>query len=461
MIEENELQKTAVASHGVRGEDSIRPAHTEAQHKESTYEEERALTKYLMEKVCERANLNRAYQKVVANGGSAGVDKMTTKDLLGWLKLNKTEFVESLRNGTYKPKPVKGVKIPKAGGGTRQLGVPTVVDRLVQQAILQVLEPILDPSFSQSSFGFRPKRSAHQALQRASKYVGRGNQYVVDLDLEKFFDRVNHDTLMARLAKRIEDKFLLKIVRKFLQAGMMESGVVIERREGTPQGGPLSPLLANLLLDDLDKELERRNHKFCRYADDCNIYVQSERAGKRVMASVKKFLEEKLKLRVNEKKSAVAKVYERKFLGYRLLAEGHLTIAPESLKRAMERICEITSRKRGKALESIIEELNKFTRGWVSYFSLAKAQYNLKRMDQWIRRKLRCYRIRQCKSRSAVIRLLIALGVGEKRAQGVNYGARWWRNSCAPAVEAGLSQRWLQEFGLLNLEEWYLELKSR
>jgi len=413
-----------------------------------------------MENICDRANLFRAYKRVVANKGSAGVDGMTTEELLEWLKASSEKLVSSLLEASYQPKPVKGVKIPKPGGGARQLGVPTVVDRLVQQAFLQVLEPILDPTFSGSSYGFRPKRSAHQALHRASEYVASGNLIVVDLDLEKFFDRVNHDILMSRLAKRIEDKRVLKIIRQFLSAGMMENGVVMEREEGTPQGGPLSPLLANLLLDDLDKELERRGHKFCRYADDCNIYVRTKVAGERVMESVTKFLQEKLKLKVNQEKSAVAFVGERKFLGYRILAGGKLSIAPASFKRAKDRIRKITRRNRGKALKSILEELNEFTRGWVTYFRHAKAKKHLQEMDEWIRHKLRCYRLKQCKRRHTMIEFLKSLGVYAGGAQIISGGNRWWYASNLAAAKAGMSIKWFQELGLLGLEERYLRLQT-
>lgn len=279
------------------------------------------LTDHLMEQVVDRHNLNRAYFRVLTNKGSAGVDGMTVDSLLDWCRANSQALRDSLLDGSYRPSPVKGVAIPKPGGGKRQLGIPTVVDRLVQQAILQVLDPILDPKFSESSYGFRPGRGAHDALASAGQHVSDGYVYVVDLDLEKFFDRVNHDILMARLARHVKDKRLLKIVRSFLTAGMMHHGVVHDRSEGTPQGGPLSPLLANLMLDDLDKELESRGHRFARYADDCNIYVQSRKAGERVMGSVREFIEKKLKLRVNEEKSAVAMVSERSFLGYRLFQQ--------------------------------------------------------------------------------------------------------------------------------------------
>lgn len=291
--------------------------------------DDKTLTEHLMEKICDSSNLNRAYKRVKANKGAAGVDGMTVDDLFTWIAEHKKSLIESLIKGTYQPKPVLGVEIPKPGKnkGFRQLGIPCVVDRLVQQAILQVLEPIFDPTFSESSYGFRPGRSAHQALKRAREYVREGYEIVVDIDAEKFFDRVNHDRLMFSLSKRIGDKRLLKIIRRFLEAGMMKQGVCIEREEGLSQGGPLSPLLSNLVLDELDKELECRRHKFCRYGDDCNIYVKSLRSGERVLKSIKQFLEKNLKLKVNETKSACAFVGERQFLGYRLLGEGKLVIA--------------------------------------------------------------------------------------------------------------------------------------
>jgi RNA-directed DNA polymerase len=305
----------------------------------------RALTSQLMEQVVKPDNLNQAYARVVANKGSPGIDGMRVGQLAGWIKRHRQTFIASLLDGSFEPQPVRGVKIPKPGGGIRQLGIPTVIDRLVQQAFLQVLTPILDPTFSPCSYGFRPGKSAHEALHAAREYVAEGYTTVVDIDLEKFFDRVNHDVLMNRLGRHVGDKRMLKIIGRFLRAGLMNDGVgsaspgvCTSREEGTPQGGPLSPLLANRMLDDLDKELQKRGHRFCRYADDCNIYVQSIKAGERVMASVTKFLEEKLHLRVNRLKSAVAHVSERKFLGHRLLSGGRLGIAPQSLKRARERL---------------------------------------------------------------------------------------------------------------------------
>jgi len=314
------------------------PVLTEEWNASAAIARRRTQTSHVMEQVVDPDNLNRAYQRVVANKGSPGPDGMTVGQLGDWARRHKQEFIGSLLDGSYQPTAVKGVKIPKPGGGQRQLGIPTVKDRLVQQALLQVLTPLLDPTFSPSSYGFRPQRSAHDALRKAKAYVAEGYSIVVDIDLEKFFDRVNHDVLMNRLGRHVGDKRMLALIGRFLRAGLMDNGVCLEREEGTPQGGPLSPLLANLMLDDLDKELEMRGHRFCRYADDCNIYVQSLKAGARVMASVSEFLEKKLKLRVNAGKSAVAHVSERKFLGHRLLSGGRLGLAPGSLKRARERL---------------------------------------------------------------------------------------------------------------------------
>ena len=405
-------------------------------------------------------NLNRAYRRVKTNRGSPGVDGMTVGELRVWLVAQREEFIASLLDGSYRPREVRGVEIPKPAGRVRQLGIPTVVDRLVQQAILQVLDPMLDPTFSESSYGFRPGRSAHQALLKASEYVAEGHTIVVDMDLEKFFDRVNHDVLMGRLARRIDDKRLLRIIRRFLEAGIMRQGVVVKRSEGTPQGGPLSPLLANLLLDEVDKELERRGHRFCRYADDLNVYVRSAAAGHRVMASLTRFVEKRLRLRVNRAKSAVAHVQERKFLGYRLLAGGRLAIAPQSLTRAKERIREITRRSRGIRLERMISELNRFLRGWVTYFRFASAKKHLERMDSWIRRRLRCVRLKQRKRGRSVTGFLISLGVPPWQARRLGGSRRgWWRMAGSPQANEAMSNRWFREQGLVNLPGQYLELQ--
>ena len=418
---------------------------------------QRALTDQLMEQVCDPKNLIRAYRRVRANKGKPGVDGMTVHELANWLRQNHGALTTSLLDGTYRPQPVRGVQIPKPGGGQRQLGIPVAVDRLVQQAILQVLNPILDPTFSNSSYGFRPGRDAHMALEQARKYVAQeGREIVVDLDLEKFFDRVNHDILMSRLARRIGDKRLLRIIRRFLQAGMMQDGVCVARDEGTPQGGPLSPLLANVLLDDLDQELERRGHRFCRYADDCNIYVRSLAAGQRVMESVVQFLEGKLRLRVNREKSAVAPVGERKFLGHRLLLNGKLGISPKSVKRAKEKIRQITRRNRGVSLAQVIVELNRFLVGWLNYYRYAACRFELQCLDEWIRRKLRCYRLKQCKRGKAIARLLQRLGASPSLARRVaSSGKGWWRLSLTHAAHQAMSQEWFAAQELVNLVQKY------
>lgn len=420
----------------------------------------RALTVKLMEEVTGRDNLNRAYRQVRANKGAAGVDGLTVTDLPAWIATHKDELIASLLDGTYQPQPVRGVEIPKPGGGVRQLGIPTVVDRLVQQAILQVLEKILDPTFSTSSFGFRPGRGAHDALAQASRYVSAGRPIVVDLDLEKFFDRVNHDILLARLARRIGDKRLLRLIRRFLEAGLLQHGVCVERHEGTPQGGPLSPLLANLLLDDLDRELERRGHAFCRYADDCNIYVRSQAAGERVLASVTRYLEEHLQLRVNRTKSAVAHVSERKFLGHRLLGDGTQTIAPKSLERARDRIRAITRRNRGVSFTQVVRELNSFLTGWVTYFRHAKAKRHLAALGQWVRHKLRCVRLKQRKRATAIADFLQGLGVPWDRCwTTAACGKGWWRTAQSPAAQEGMNTAWFQAQGLVDPLTRYLQLQ--
>jgi RNA-directed DNA polymerase len=414
--------------------------------------QQRALTQDLMERIVLPSNLNAAYRRVKANKGSAGIDGMTVAELSPWLSTHKGQLIEQLVTGTYKPCHIKGVPIPKPTGGMRQLGIPTVVDRLVQQAILQVLEPILDSTFSPASHGFRPRHSAHTALKQAQDYVASGHEIVVDMDLEKFFDRVNHDVLMSRLCRWIGDKRLLRIIRRFLESGMLQEGVKIRRVEGTPQGGPLSPLLANLLLDDLDKELERRGHRFCRYADDCNIYVRTKRSGERVMQSVTRFLENKLRLRVNQAKSAIAHVQERKFLGYRLFQEGRLGIAPASLKRVKDRVRQITRRNRGVRLSTVIRELNEYLTGWVTYFCYAKCKKQLKQLDAWLRRKVRCYRLKQRKRAKPIASFLMAQGVPEWRSWILaSSGKGWWRMSGSPSSNEAMPIQWFHKVGMINL----------
>lgn len=433
----------------------------EEQQSFTAVEQQRALTQNLMERVVFPSNLNAAYRRVMANKGSAGIDGMTVADLSPWLRSHKRQLIEQLVTGTYKPCQIKGVQIPKPTGGMRQLGIPTVVDRLVQQAILQVVEPILDSTFSPGSHGFRLKRSAHTALKQAQDHVASGHEIVVDMDLEKFFDRVNHDVLMSRLNRWIGDKRLLRTIRRFLEAGMLQDGVKIRRVEGTPQGGPLSPLLANLLLDDLDKELERRGHRFCRYADDCNIYVRTKRAGERVMQSITHFLEKKLRLRVNQAKSAVAHVQERKFLGYRLLTGGRLGIAPASLKRVKERIGQITRRNRAVSMRKVILELNEYLTGWVTYFRLAQCKSHLQHLDQWLRRKVRCYRLKQRKRAKPIADFLMEQGVPEWRSWLLALsGKGWWRMAGSPQASEAMPIQWFQKMGLINLTNRYLLLNS-
>ncbi|MGD2144578.1 MAG: group II intron reverse transcriptase/maturase [Anaerolineae bacterium] len=447
--------------HGDSGEGGPGTATREEGQAATASNRERALTSRLMEKVCERENLNLAYKRVKANKGAPGIDGMTVEELYGWIKENKEELITTLLEGSYEPQPVKRVEVPKPSGGTQELGIPTVVDRMVQQAILRVLDPILDPTFSESSYGFRRGRNAHQALKRATEYVEEGREVVVDFDIAKFFDRVNHDVLMARVARHVEDKRLLHIIRRFLEAGVMRNGVCIRRYEGTPQGGPLSPLSANLVLDDLDKELERRGHCFCRYADDCNIYVRTKRAGERVMGSVIRFLEERLRLRVNLEKSAVAYVEERQFLGYRLLRGGRLGIAPRSLARAKQRIRAITRRNRGVSLGRMIQELNAFVSGWVTYFRHAACKTALQRLDGWIRRKLRCVRLKQCKRPKAIAKFLKWLGVpGWSARQLAGTGRGWWRKAGTPQAHQAMSTAWFRAQGLTSLSEKHAALQS-
>lgn len=441
---------------GARGDGGIGTAACGERQGSAVSESKRALAMHLMARIADRANLLDAYRKVKRNKGAPGVDGMTVDDLGDWLRAHHGALVQSLLDGSYQPQPVRRKEIPKPGGGMRQLGIPTVVDRLVQQAILQVLEPHIDPTFSESSYGFRRGRGAHDALHAAAGYVAEGRVIVVDLDLEKFFDRVNHDVLMARLARRIGDKDLLRIIRRFLEAGIMADGVCVRRYEGTPQGGPLSPLLANLLLDDLDKELERRGHCFCRYADDCNIYVASRKAGERVMSSVVQFLEKKLRLRVNREKSAVAHVEERKFLGYRLLRGGRLGVAPKSVERMKNRVRCITKRNRGVSFARVVSELRSFLRGWLTYFRHAQCRSLLRELDGWIRHKLRCYRLKQCKRVKTIHDFLHRLGVPGWRAWTTALsGKGWWRLSGAPSVHEAMNLQWFQTQGHTSLTHQY------
>lgn len=424
-------------------------------------EHQRALTQNLMERIVSPSNLNTAYKRVKSNKGSPGIDGMTVEDLRDWFVDHKDQLIVQLLAGTYQPQPIRGVRIPKPNGGMRQLGIPTVLDRFAQQAILQILGPILDSTFSDSSHGFRPKRGAHTALKEAQRHVSEGYTIVVDIDIEKFFDHVNHDILMSRLSRWIGDKRLLRIIRRFLKSGMMQEGVCIRRIEGTPQGGPLSPLMANLLLDDLDKELEKRGHRFCRYADDSNIYVRTKKAGVRVMYSVTRFLEQKLRLKVNTSKSAVDFIANRKFLGYRLLPGGRLGISPESLKGVKVRIRQMTRRNRGVSLGRVLRALNEYLGGWVTYYRYAQCRNHLQRLDEWIRRKLRCYRLKQRKRTKAIADFLMEQGVPEWRSWLLALsGKGWWRMSGSPQANEAMPIKWFEDIGLISLTNRYMTLTN-
>jgi RNA-directed DNA polymerase len=409
----------------------------------------------LMEAVVERENMKRAYHRVFANKGSAGVDGMAVGDLRGYLVENWLCIKEELLSGQYQPRPVLGVEIPKPGGkGMRQLGIPTVLDRLIQQALNQVLQPIFDPGFSESSYGFRPGRSAHQAVKKAREYVSEGRRWVVDMDLEKFFDRVNHDMLMVRVSRKIKDKRILTLIRCYLTSGMMSGGLVSQRTEGTPQGGPLSPLLSNILLDDLDKELERRGHKFCRYADDANVYVGTKRSGERVLSSLTRFLAKQLGLKVNQEKSAVDRPWNRKFLGYSLTfhRKPRLKVAKASIERLKGKLREMFRRGRGHALRRVIDDLNPVLKGWMVYFRLTEVRGVLEELDSWIRRKLRCVLWRQWKRSFTRAKNLMKRGIAEKRAwkSATNGRGPWW-NSGASHMNEAFPRRFFDKYNLPSL----------
>src|SRR3989440_6256605 len=412
-----------------------------------------ASTNRLMEEICERENLKQALQQVKANKGSAGVDAMTVGEITDSLKQHWPAIREQLLSGTYEPKPVRRVEIPKPDGGVRKLGIPTVLDRLIQQAVMQVLQRQWDSTFSDHSYGFRPGRSAHQAVAQAQEYIAAGYGWVIDLDLEKFFDRVNHDKLMGQIAKRVEDKRLLKLIRAFLNAGVMENGLVSPSVEGTPQGGPLSPLLSNLVLDELDRELERRSHRFVRYADDCNIYVRSERAGQRVMESITRFITQKLKLKVNEAKSAVARPQERKFLGFSFAAGPDIkrTIAPKSLERFKQRIRETTRKAKGVSIKTTMEELAKYLRGWRGYFGFCETPEVLIALTRWVRLRLRAALWRQWKTPGRRRAALIALGVSGELRNTAGSGRGPWHIARSKALSVGLSNAHFKSLGLPSL----------
>jgi RNA-directed DNA polymerase len=420
---------------------------------QSRLTKQRALTENILNEIVAYGNLKRGYEQVRRNGGSSGIDEMDIAGLQEWLGQHIEELRSALLKEEYKVSAVRKVEIPKPGGGMRKLGIPTVKDRLIQQAIQQELSRYYEPHFSEHSYGFRPGRNAQQAILRATDYIKEGNEWVVDIDLEKFFDKINHDRLMQRLSKGIGDKRLLRLINAYLKAGMMESGIEQQRTAGTPQGSPLSPLLSNIVLDELDRELEKRGHNFCRYADDCNIYVKSKKAGERVMASVISFIEDKLKLKVNREKSGVRHCSEVKFLGYTLLPDGGIRVADKSVDRLKEKVREVTRRNRGVKFEQVVEELNAVTRGWTNYFGLAnKWLSTFTDMDAWIRRKLRCYKLKQCGKKYAIHKLLCKLGIAERSSWNVvMYSQGWWKMSSKVAVRQAMNTKWFVEQGLQSL----------
>jgi RNA-directed DNA polymerase len=443
---------------GGKPEDRKTPTYTEKEGQageelHSLLERELTLTENIMERIVDYQNLNRAYQQVVTNGGSSGVDEMEIEGFRQWYQKGVMPLREELLKEEYRVSPVLRVEIPKPTGGKRVLGIPTVKDRFIQQAIHQQLSRHYEPYFSESSFGFRPGRGAHQAIMQAASYIKEGKEWVVDIDLENFFDTINHDRLMQRLSRRIADKRLLRLIRAYLRAGMMEGGLTEQRLSGTPQGGPLSPLLSNIVLDELDKELERRGHSFCRYADDCNIYVSSRKAGERVMSSIVNYIEKKLKLKVNRQKSGVRHCSDVKFLGYTIISGGGIRVADKSIDRLKDKVRMITKRNRGVRFEQLIEELNTLFKGWANYFQLANTWLkDFRDLDAWIRRKLRCYRLKQCGRKYTIVKLLQSLGCEETKSwNAVMYSQGWWIMSKKVAVGHAMNLKWFSQLGLQSL----------
>jgi len=438
------LESTGEARNSERSEEALT----------ATHGDERSGASDLMEKVCERRNLQAALKRVRRNKGSPGIDGMTVEELPDHLREHWPELRERLLAGTYQSSPVKERLIPKSGGGVRKLGIPTVLDRFIQQALLQVLQPMLDPGFSKHSHGFRPGRRAHDAIVEAQGYIQDGRKWVVDVDLEQFFDRVNHDVLMGKLAKRIGDRRLLGLIRRYLNAGILVNGVVVERHEGTPQGGPLSPLLANVLLDEVDKELEKRGHAFVRYADDCNVYVRSKRAGERVMGLLRR-LYERLRLRVNESKSAVDRAWNRKLLGYSFwVAPGRVVkrrVARKALAAMKQRVRLITKRTRGRSIDQVARDLRSYLVGWKGYFRLADTPGIFRELDEWIRHRLRAIHLKHWKRGRTIYRELRSRGLSDVGARRVAANSRrWWKNS-RMLINIAFPNRYFDDLGIPRL----------
>lgn len=413
----------------------------------------------LLERLLNRDNLNAAYKRVKQNGGAAGVDGMKVEEMLPYLKEHSTEIVEAIRTGKYKPKPVRRVEIPKPDGGVRMLGVPTVIDRMMQQALVQVLQPIIEPTFSDSSFGFRPKRSAQQAIKRAKEYYEQGYTQVVDIDLAKYFDTVNHDLLMEMLRRKIGSEAILRLIRQFLKSGVMENGMVKATEEGTPQGGNLSPLLSNIYLTEFDRELEKRGHKFVRYADDCNIYVKSRRAARRVLESCKEYLEGKLRLKVNMEKSRVGSPLRLKFLGfafYKMKGKTGIRVHEKPMKKFKEGVKQITSRKRGKTITLVLQELKLYTTGWLNYYGIANLKTKIHSLSEWIRRRIRMYIWKQWKKISARFRNLKLLGIPEGKAwEWANTRKGYWRVAHSFILSRSLTNEYLITLGYDDIAKRY------
>ena len=423
--------------------------------------EGRALAGTLMRAICSHGNLLKAYRRVKKNKGVAGVDEMPVGKFSEWYAKEGVHLITQLLRGDYRPSAVKSVQIRKPGGGYRQLGIPTVTDRILQQAISQVLTSIYEPQFSEQSYGFRPNRNTHQALRQAGSYVKEGRKVVVDMDIASFFDEVNHDRLMYRLSKDIGDKVLLQLIRKYLRSGIMLGGLTSQREKGTPQGSPLSPLLSNVVLDELDKELERRGHSFVRYADDVSIYVHSQRAGDRVLASISTYLTRQLKLKVSEAKSKVCQSHRTTLLGYTVLISGELSISSMAIDRLKLKVKRITSRRRGVSLLQVVQELNPVLRGWYHYFKHARCLRNLEELDGWIRRKLRCFRLKQCKRVIGVYRFLRKRGTGKVQSWLLALsGKGWWCKSRSPQAHHAMGSDWFEELKLFNMHTHYKLFKQ-